>query len=63
MYKNYYYKNHIGVYEIEFYNKCHKDVNDIINKHGEIYLEKLGEPLLFVFLVDLLQKDHFDLNV
>ena len=28
---------HIGVYEIEFYNKCHKDVNDIINKQGEIY--------------------------
>ena len=37
----------IGVYEIEFYNKCHKDVDEIINKQGEVYLEKLGEPLLF----------------
>ena len=38
----------IGVYEIEFYNKNHKDVEDeIINNQGEIHVERLGEPLFF----------------
>ena len=38
----------IGIYEIEFYNKTHQDVEDeMIDKQGEVHMERLGEPLFF----------------